>query len=44
MANRFLGLDSINVLKKYIDDQVALLANKSNLITLQAYKYVVNGT
>ena len=42
MANRFLGLDSINVLKKYIDDQVALLANKSNLITLQAYKYVVN--
>lgn len=39
MANKFLGLDSINVLKKYIDEQIIERNASSNVVTINAYKY-----
>ena len=39
MAN-FLGLDSINVLKDYIDAQVAAVNGETRIVTIQAYKYI----
>ena len=42
MSNKFLGLDTINVLKKYIDEQILLNENNSRIVNLHAYKYVLN--
>ena len=39
MANKFLGLDSINVLKQYIDERILELNKRSRLMTIQAYTY-----
>ena len=39
MANKFLGLDSINVLTSYIDQAVAKKTENSLMVTIQAYKY-----
>lgn len=44
MANKFLGLDSINVLKKYIDEQLAAANINTRVITIQAYAYYKDGT
>lgn len=41
-VNKFLGIDSINVLKKYIDDRILFDNNNTRILTLQAYKYVRN--
>ena len=43
MANKFLGLDSINVLKQYIDDQIMSVSDSTRIITIQAYSYQKNG-
>lgn len=43
MANKFLGLDSINVLKKYIDEQLAAANINTRVITIQAYAYYKDG-
>lgn len=43
MANKFLGLDSINVLKQYIDDQITSINNDTRIITIQAYTYCKAG-
>lgn len=43
MANKFLGLDSINVLVDYIDKEIADRDNASKLVTIVAYKYVADG-
>ena len=43
MANKFLGLDSINVLKQYIDERILELNKRSRLITVQAYTYCKTG-
>lgn len=43
MSNKFLGLDSINVLVDYIDKEIANRDNASKLVTIFAYKYVANG-
>lgn len=43
MANKFLGLDSINVLKQYIDEQIISVNNNTRVITIQAYSYHKNG-
>ena len=40
MSNKFLGLDSINVLVDYIDKEIADRDNASKLVTIVAYKYV----
>jgi hypothetical protein len=40
MSNKFLGLDTINVLKKYIDEQILLNENSTRIVNLHAYKYV----
>lgn len=40
MANKFLGLDSINVLKQYIDEQIIAVNVDSRITTIQAYTYV----
>ena len=37
---KFLGLDSINVLKDYIDDRIASVNGETRIITIQAYTYV----
>jgi hypothetical protein len=42
MSNKFLGLDTINVLKKYIDEQILLNETNSRIVNLHAYKYVLN--
>lgn len=42
MSNKFLGLDTINVLKKYIDEQILLNENNSRIVNLHAYKYVLD--
>ena len=39
MANKFLGLDSVNVLVKYIDQSIAKKQENALVITVQAYKY-----
>lgn len=39
MANKFLGLDSINVLTSYIDQAVSKKTENSLVLTIQAYKY-----
>lgn len=39
MANKFLGLDSVNVLKKYIDEQIIERNASSNVVTINAYRY-----
>ena len=44
MANKFLGLDSINVLKDYIDKQILQNEESTRLITVHAYRYATNGT
>lgn len=41
-TNKFLGINSINVLKQYIDEQILLNENSTRLITLQVYKYIDN--
>ena len=43
MANKFLGLDSINVLKDYIDKQILFNEESTRLITIHAYKYAEDG-
>lgn len=43
MANKFLGLDSINVLKQYIDEQIISVNNNTRVVTIQAYKSWNNG-
>ena len=43
MANKFLGLDSINVLKQYIDEQLAAANINTRVITVQAYIYKKDG-
>ena len=43
MGNKFLGLDSINVLKQYIDEQIKENINDTRLITINAYTYEFNG-
>lgn len=43
MSNKFLGLNSINVLKEYIDDQITSINNTSKLVTIQAYSYHKHG-
>lgn len=43
MANKFLGLDSINVLKQYIDEQIISVNNNTRVLTIQAYSYHKNG-
>ena len=43
MANRFLGLDSVNVLKDYIDKQILVNNENTKVITVHAYKYVEDG-
>lgn len=43
MSNKFLGLDSINVLKKYIDEQIFVNESNARIITIHAYKYVEDG-
>lgn len=40
MANKFLGLDSVNVLKQYIDEQILATNVDSRITTIQAYTYV----
>lgn len=42
-TTKFLGIDSVNVLKKYIDEQILLNESKTRVITLQIYKYVKDG-
>jgi hypothetical protein len=42
MANKFLGLDSINVLTSYIDQAVTKKTENSLVLTIQAYKYFAN--
>lgn len=42
MSNKFLGLDSINVLVDYIDREIAVRDNASKLVTIVAYKYVAD--
>ena len=42
-TNKFLGINSINVLKQYIDEQILLNENSTRLVTLQVYKYIPNG-
>lgn len=44
MANKFLGLDSINVLKQYIDEQLAAANINTRVITVQAYAYYADGS
>lgn len=44
MSNKFLGLDSINVLKDYIDNQILINENRTRFVTIHAYKYVEDGT
>lgn len=41
---KFLGLDSINVLKDYIDDRVLTLSGDTRIMTLQAYRFEINGS
>lgn len=43
MANKFLGLDSVNVLKQYIDEQLAAANINTRVITVQAYTYKPDG-
>lgn len=43
MANKFLGLDSINVLTSYIDQAVSKKSENALVLTIQAYKYAPNG-
>jgi hypothetical protein len=43
MSNKFLGLDSINVIKEYIDERIVGYANNLSVITFQAYKYCLDG-
>ena len=43
MANKFLGLDSINVLKDYIDKEILSNEQTSRLVTIHAYCYAVDG-
>lgn len=43
MSNRFLGINSINVLKKYIDEQIVIAEENTRVITLHAYAYHKNG-
>lgn len=46
MSNKFLGLNSINVLKKYIDEAIVMNENNTRglkTVTVQAYTYVENG-
>ena len=43
MANKFLGLDSVNVLKDYIDKQILINNENTRVITVYAYKYVEDG-
>ena len=43
MANKFLGLDSINVLKDYIDKEILSNEQASRLVTIHAYCYAVDG-
>lgn len=43
MANKFLGLDSVNVLKDYIDKQILVNNENTKIITVHAYKYVEDG-
>jgi hypothetical protein len=40
MANKFLGLDSINVLTSYIDQAVSKKTENSLVLTVQAYRYI----
>jgi hypothetical protein len=40
MANKFLGLDSINVLTSYIDQAVSKKTENGLVLTIQAYKYI----
>ena len=39
MSNKFLGLDSINVLKDYIDKQILEKSSNSGIINIHAYRY-----
>jgi hypothetical protein len=41
--SKFLGLDAINVLKDYIDEQIILNRNNTRFITVYAYKYAEDG-
>lgn len=43
MANRFLGLDSINVLKDYIDNKIVTNNTDVRFVTLHAYTYAEDG-
>lgn len=42
MSNKFLGLDSVNVLKEYIDGQINTSRNSTRVATVQAYAYVTD--
>ena len=44
MTNKFLGINSVNVLKKYIDEQITSINDNTRLVTIQAYTYAVNST
>lgn len=39
MSNKFLGLDSINVIKEYIDERIVAHTNNLSVVTFQAYRY-----
>lgn len=41
-VNKFLGIDSINVLKEYIDNTIHQNNYNSRVLTLHAYKYVLS--
>lgn len=43
MSNKFLGLDTINVLKKYIDERILANENNTRIVNLHVYKYVEDG-
>lgn len=43
MSNKFLGINSINVLKDYIDKQISLNDEKTSIVTIHAYKYAKDG-
>ena len=42
MANKFLGLDSVNVIIEYINEKLEFVNSNSRVLTLQAYKYSVD--
>ena len=43
MSNKFLGLNSVNVFKEYIDKELSRVTNENRVITIQAYSYHKDG-